>query len=102
MEYVSGDGQTGATAKQLSDPLVIIVRGFKDDIPVPNINVTWEVNQGDGKLVSFSAVTDSNGVATASFELGYSIGTNIATASIPQAIGSPIIFTATGVKGLCW
>ena len=101
IEYVSGDGQSGTTGKALSNQFVVIVRGFKNNVPAQGVNVTWEFNQGDGKFVSQTTMTDMNGKVYATVELGYTIGTNIVTASLSTAIGSPVIFYATGVKGPC-
>ena len=48
----------------------------------PGVRVTWTVTAGGGALSAPSTVSDDNGIASASFTLGSTAGTNSVTASV--------------------
>jgi uncharacterized protein (TIGR03437 family) len=89
MQIISGTGQVlgqfQTTANQ--EPLRVIVRDVSGR-PLPGVNVTWAVTQGQGGSVTPSAsTTDENGIATANFisnlaNPGQPFITSIVTASI--------------------
>jgi len=91
----SGDLQTGVTGEALPDALRIIVT--RDGEPESGVTVTWST--GDGALDPASGETDDEGVSTSTWTLGDTPGTMTATASVTNASGSPVSFTATATSG---
>lgn len=88
----SGDAQAGTAGQALANPLRVVVT---DGGTVQSgETVTWATANG-GSLSPATSVTDANGVATSSWTLGASGGTQTATASLAGANGSPVSFTAT-------
>jgi adhesin/invasin len=65
---------------------------------VPGQSVTFAVTAGGGTVTPASATTDSLGVATASFKVGSTVGTNTATASL-TGVTTPVTFTLATVAG---
>ncbi len=69
---ISGDDQTGFFLRQLGEPLVVEVRDM-DDNPLPDIQLTFTVTEGDGLLggdyTSVNVNTDANGRASQTFTL---------------------------------
>jgi len=61
-----------------------------------NVVVTFAVSAGGGSLAALSAVTDANGVATASWTVGDTVTTNTMTASIS---GAKVIVNTVTVAG---
>jgi hypothetical protein len=90
---VSGDGQSTVLARPLPEPLVVRVTD-PNDAPVPNATVTFVA--AAGTVSPSSAVTDANGLASATWTLGASTGTQQLTVFLVGPPGSPsVIFTAT-------
>ncbi len=69
---ISGGDQTGFFLRQLTEPLVVEVRDMSDN-PLPNIQLTFTVTEGDGLLggehTSVNVNTDANGRASQTFTL---------------------------------
>ncbi len=60
------------------------------------VTVNWAVTSGGGSVSPAQNTSGSNGVASATFTLGPTVGTQTATAtSTPTLTGSPLTFTAT-------
>lgn len=97
IEAVQGDGQAGRAGSQLADPLRVMVRDNQGD-PFPNEEVTWSVLEGGGQVSPVSATTGSDGIASADFLLGPTIGQQRAQAEASGLSGSPVIFTATATE----
>jgi plastocyanin len=91
----SGDQQTGPVALPLGNPLRVQIT--RDGEPVEGENISWEAGGGG----SFSAITESgeDGIASAVWTLGPTLGNQSATASIDDADGSPLTYTAVGTEG---
>ena len=98
---VSGDRQQGAGGEVLADPLVVEVRD-QYDAPLPGVEVTFVVTQGDGsvggRFTLESRTTDAAGRAEAVLTLGPLQGTNIVEVSSPGLQG--FSFSAAGAGGL--
>ena len=70
-------------------------------MPASNVTVQWKITQGGGEISDSTSTSDENGIVSVTLELGESIGSNIVSVSLQNAVGSPIVFTANGVKGVC-
>jgi hypothetical protein len=94
---VTGDGQRGAAGQSLGRPFVTVVTNGSG-IPVQGVIVTFSVQSGGGTLSNTQTVTDSQGVATTTLVLGSRAGVNTVSAAATGLSGSPVTFTATGLK----
>ena len=98
LEIISGDSQEGTTDAALASPLVVEVRD-RDNNPLPDVQVTFTVIEGDGLLsgesTTVEVTTDANGRAAQTLILGAIPGAN----SIKVSIGSKsVIFEAEGIS----
>ena len=95
---ISGDDQEGMSGAALANPLIVEVRD-QDDNPLPDVQVTFTVTAGYGKLSGQSTVehatTDANGRAEAILTLGPIPGTN--TVGVSLGLRSFATFNAVGV-----
>ena len=89
---VSGTPQSGPIGATLAQPLVVRIED-QSGAPVEGVLVTWTVTSGGGTVTPAQSTSDVNGLASTSFRLGNSLGTNTATARIDQS--SSVVFTAT-------
>ena len=98
---VSGDHQQGAGGEPLADPLVVEVRD-QYDAPLPGVEVTFAVTQGDGRVggrfTLESTTADADGRVEAMLTLGPLQGTNVVEVSSPGLQG--FSFRAAGVGEL--
>src|SRR3954471_147926 len=69
MAVESGDNQTGAPTRELSDPLQVKVTDNAGR-PVPGVTVRFSVATGGGRLSSDSAQSDTLGLASVRWVLG--------------------------------
>jgi len=81
-------GQSAATS-----PVVRVVDRFGN--AVPDVLVAWQVTSGEGTTSQPLTRTASDGITTVDWILGNRIGVHKLTATIEQASGSPVTFTAT-------
>jgi plastocyanin len=89
----SGDGQTAQTGVTLPNPLRVVVTLSGN--PQSGKTVSWAA-QGTGASVNpLTSVTDASGIATTSWTLGSTVGSQTATATLAGATGSPVSFSAT-------
>ncbi len=90
----SGDQQTAPISTALGNPLRILIT--QDGEPVEGVDVEWVAGQGG----SFSEETESDelGIASAVWTLGPEVGNHAATASIDDATGSPLTYTAVATE----
>ena len=96
--YLSGDGQTGSVGRELVFPLQVRVTDRYANA-VPNSSVTFVVTQGGGSIVESQPVyTNSNGVASARWRLGPTVGEHKCLAYKQGCAGSPVEFTAMAVE----
>ena len=87
----SGDAQTGPAAQALPSNLRVIVT--LDGAPAPDVSVIWST--ASGFMTPSSDQTDAGGESTSQWTLGDQPGSQLATASVTGATGSPVTFTAT-------
>ena len=95
---ISGDEQQGVFGSTLANPLVVEVRDL-DNNPLPSVEVTFTVTDGEGLLNGESTVahvtTDANGRAARTFTLGHDSITNAVEVSIGYGL---VRFRAVGVS----
>lgn len=100
ISLVSGDNQTAVIEKILTNPIEILVNDQNGD-PFSDTTVNFSV--AEGSLSETTVTTNANGVATTSWTLGASMGTQILTVTAIKAdettplTGSPISVTATAI-----
>lgn len=90
----SGDAQTGTVGAALATPLAVVVT--RDGSPQEGVTVSWSVQTGGGTLGSASSVTSTQGLATMTWTLGPTAGAQTVRATVADATGSPLTFSATG------
>ncbi len=89
----SGNGQTAAVGTALALPLrvMVLVNGTAQS----GLTVMWAAVGAGASVNPAQSTTDVNGVATTTWTLGSTVGTQSATATLAGATGSPVTFTAT-------
>ena len=97
---VSGDDQQGTSGEPLAAPLVVEARDQYDN-PLPGVEVTFLVTEGDGRLgekfTQEGRITDANGRTEVLFTLGPNPGANAVAAEVPGL--HRVIFGAIGIEG---
>ena len=98
---VSGNGQGVLEGWRAQEPFKLQARDA-NGLPAANIDITWQITQGQGTLVGRDARTDANGVATAGFvattlQAGFSFATQTVTASSP-GYGSATFLVTTFIS----
>jgi len=91
----SGNDQFAVVGSELA-PLVVRVVDA-NDTPETGVDVAWSVVSGGGSITPATSTTDAAGLASATFTLGSTVGTQEARASVPGADGSPVTFSGTGL-----
>ena len=92
---VQGDHQEGDVESPLPVPIAVRVADELDN-PVVGVEVAFEVVAGGGAVTPGRLLTDSLGRASATWRLGSTPGTQLASAQAP-AVGIPATFTATAL-----
>jgi plastocyanin len=92
----SGDAQSGTVGQPLPDPIRVLVT--EDGAPSSGVTVTWSTTV-PGASLSATSSTDASGIASNSWTLGNTAGSQSAQASLTGASGSPVGFTATAAPG---
>ena len=83
-------GQTALAGTTLPRPLTVQVAA--DGAPRPGVTVAWQASAGAvGRTTS---VTDAEGLTTSAWTLGSDTGVQTATATVAEAHGSPVVFSA--------
>ncbi|HET8623868.1 MAG TPA: Ig-like domain-containing protein [Gemmatimonadales bacterium] len=100
IEILSGDAQAGRIRAALENPLVVRLTDTQDR-PVANREVTFAVSSGGGSVTPPTAVSGTDGTATAQWTLGSAVGVQsvdarVANAQQPLAVR----FLARGFEGL--
>jgi adhesin/invasin len=85
----SGNGQTGATGRELPQSLQVVVTD-DNDRPVQDVVVTFSVGQGSGSLSETEIRSDVQGRARATWTLGTEPGPQSAQAAASGTSGSPL------------
>lgn len=75
IEIVQAPPPLGAPGFPLVDTLRVRLLD-EEDVPQANRPITWVVTQGGGTVTALGTVTDANGIASARWTLGSSIGIN--------------------------
>jgi hypothetical protein len=97
MATPGGDAQTDTIGATLSQQVRVVVEGGGSG--VEGEVVQWAVTSGGGQITSATSVTGVDGVAAMTWRLGNAVGQQTARATVPEAAGSPITFTATALPG---
>ncbi len=95
---LAGNGQAAVVNTILPTAPAVIVRDQFNN-PVPGVGVSFAPASGGGTVTGALQTTDPTGVATVgSWRLGVLAGQNTLTASASGLAGSPVMFTATGMR----
>ena len=98
LRKISGDNQQGTPRAMLANPLIVEIRDQNDN-PLPDVQVTFRVTAGAGKLSGrFTieyATTDADGRAEATLTPGPNPGTN--TVEVSVAGHDPVTFHAMSI-----
>jgi plastocyanin len=89
----SGDLQLSEVGQALPGDLRVVVT--RDGVPAADVTVTWST--ASGIVEPTSDQTDLDGVSNGTWILGTTPGPVTATASSPNATGSPVTFSATAI-----
>ena len=89
----SGDGQTAAPGAALAAP--VRVRVTRDGQPEAGVTVTWAAAGAGASIAPPTGTTNADGIAEAAWTLPGTAGAATATATVADAAGSPVTFTAT-------
>ncbi len=90
---ISGDVQEGFVNTALLLPCVVEVRDQYNNV-FAGVPVTFTITNGDGKLNTATASTDTNGRAQAQLTLGQTAGKTTIQITVPE-ISNSVTFTAT-------
>ena len=93
----SGDGQTGGVTTTLANPLRVVVT-LSGTAQVGD-SVTWATSGPGASVSPLKSATDASGIATTTWTLGQTSGSQSATATLAGATGSPVTFGATATSG---
>jgi plastocyanin len=88
----NGNGQTGPPGEALPEDLRVVITRASD--PQEGVEVTWATGSG-GSLDPATSTTGTDGIASSTWTLGPTVGAQSATATVADAEGSPVTFTAT-------
>lgn len=89
---LNGDDQSAPAGEALPEDLRVVIT--RADEPEAGVDVAWATAQG-GSLDPATSVTDADGIASATWTLGPDAGAQVATATVADAEGSPVTFSAT-------
>lgn len=90
----AGAGQTGTVNQPLADSLAVrVVHG--NGLPLEDITVTWEVEDGGGSVSPATSLTDADGIAKARRTLGATVGEQTTIARVAGLGFVRISHTAT-------
>lgn len=93
----SGEGQSGTALTTLNDSIRVQVT--RNGQPEAGLTVTFATNVVGGSVSPTNPVTDANGIASAAWTVGAVSGTQLASARLSGAAGSPVFFNATVSDG---
>ncbi len=95
LTLVGGNMQTGLVSQPMANPIEVKVEDQFGNA-VSNQPVTFSITSGAGSQGTTDANTGADGLASTTWTLGPSTGTQTAQATAAGLTGSPITFTATG------
>ena len=96
IRVANGNAQAGTVNTALVSSISVVVTDVKGNT-VSGARVDWDAAAGSGTLTPSASVSDSRGVASATWTLGTVAGNARATAQVPGV--NPVIFTATVAPG---
>ena len=94
---ISGDGQTGQVGEVLPEPLVVRAEDAGGS-PMPGASVTFTSGTG-GSVIVTEATADGQALASTTWTLGTTSGSQLLTAAIPGSPVAPAQFSATASAG---
>lgn len=97
----AGNNQSGTAGSTLPTGPSVVARDAGGNA-VEGVTVFFSVMSGGGSVAQPSAVTNTQGIASAgTWQLGPGTGTHLLSAQVPQAgvANNPIVFTATATAG---
>lgn len=97
MATSSGNAQTGTVATALASPIRVLAT--RNAQPASGVTVTWSTSGTGASLTPPTSVTDNQGIAAATWMLPQTAGPRNATATVTNATGSPVLFSATATAG---
>ena len=89
---IAGDAQEGTAGSRLS-PLILEAQDEAGQ-PMPDVRVTFTIDQGEGMLSRTTATTDAEGRVGTSLAFGWTSGTTTVRATA-EGIQGEVLFTAT-------
>ena len=102
LTVVSGNGQIVLEQFLTSIPLTAVARDGSGN-PIAGIPITWTITQGQGTIVRPSAMTDSNGLASADF-LGTAVPNGLSYSQVSitasSSLGSVTFYVTTTISRL--
>lgn len=96
ISVASGNNQTGEVGAPLTTALSVKIVDASGNGAV-SVSVAWAVTGGNGSLAPSASTTGAGGVASTTWTLGQSAGSNTATATVVSLPAAS--FTATGIAG---
>lgn len=96
LTIVSGDGQSAEVSTALPNPVVVRVDDQNGDA-LSGVAIAFSINPTDGALGTPSAITDANGLAQTTVQVGATVGNYTITASGTGL--TAVMFTALAVMG---
>jgi adhesin/invasin len=91
--------QDGTVGTAVAEPPTVIIANDLGE-PLAGETVKFQVTAGGGSIGTASAITNDQGEASiGSWTLGTLVGTNRVTATLTDAVGSPIVFVANATAG---
>ncbi len=97
MATSSGNAQTGAVGIVLASPLRVLAT--RNGLPASGVTVTWSTSGTGASVTPPTSITDNQGIAAATWTLPQTSGPRNATATVVNATGSPVVFSATATAG---
>ena len=95
----SGSGQTAVVGQPAARPLTVVALDQYNN-GVAGVTVSWSVVTGGGSIAPASSLTDSQGLATATFTAGPAFGLQTASAASAGLVGSPLTFSLTAMAAI--
>ncbi len=89
----SGNAQSGTVGNPLANPLRVVVT--LSGAPQQGVSVTWATVGTGSAMTPPTSLTDASGIATSTWTLNQTAGSQSATATLAGAAGSPVTFGAT-------
>lgn len=95
LKVVNGSGQSAPAGSPLPNPIAVQVLTSRGQ-PVAGVTVAFAVTSGGGSLSAASRVTADDGVASVTWTLGATLGTQQVTASVAGL--QSVLVTATAIQ----